>query len=362
MANWPATWRQPSPGCAVVAQESSAAVVSNSTVQPFGINGQVDIDFNSDGQVDFQIDHDRVDLNGTDLDYLQVDKNDASSAADPLPIDNFAGFPNNGLTYNKDHKYLTDGGTNGGDQGEYVAALDFGASIGPASSGVWEFQEGANFNSSGGYRRPNRLIDEDNGQIDSTLGGFTINPTPGSARFLGLGGEVKYVGVAIDLQDAGYPGNTYPTVNGPNDMDDPLNYWYGWIGVRITNEADATGEVVGYAYENQLGVAISAGDVGTPMGLDGDYNGNNIIDAADYTTWRDAMTAGATSLTNDHTPGVVDESDFTYWRSHFGESLGAGSARSVAVPEPASIVMAAVGSFTLVGALIVRKWFGRDKT
>jgi hypothetical protein len=36
-----------------------------------------------------------------------------------------------------------------------------------------------------------------------------------------------------------------------------------WI--RITNEANATGEVVGYAYENQLGVAIAAGDVGTPM-------------------------------------------------------------------------------------------------
>jgi hypothetical protein len=30
-------------------------------------------------------------------------------------------------------------------------------------------------------------------------------------------------------------------------------------------------------------------------------------------------------LPNDPTPGVVDESDFLYWRAHFGESLGAGS-------------------------------------
>ena len=54
----------------------------------------------------------------------------------------------------------------------------------------------------------------------------------------------------------------------------------------------------------------------------GDYNGNGVIDAADYTTWRDAMTAGATSLLNDPTPGTVDESDYMYWRENFGAVLG----------------------------------------
>ena len=72
----------------------------------------------------------------------------------------------------------------------------------------------------------------------------------------------------------------------------------------------------------------------------GDYNGNNEIDAADYTTWRDAVTAGSTTLLNDPTPGTVDESDFLYWRAHFGESLGSGSgAGQAAVPEPASVVL-----------------------
>ena len=83
---------------AVVSSEANAVVVSNTTVQPFGINGDVNIDFNSDGQTDFQIDHDRVNLNGTDLDYLQIDKNDVSSAANPYPIDGFAPFPTNGPT------------------------------------------------------------------------------------------------------------------------------------------------------------------------------------------------------------------------------------------------------------------------
>ena len=52
-------------------------------------NGTVNIDFNNDTQIDFQIDHDRVNLSGTDLDYLQVDKNDVSSESNPLAIDDF---------------------------------------------------------------------------------------------------------------------------------------------------------------------------------------------------------------------------------------------------------------------------------
>jgi hypothetical protein len=88
-------------------------------------------------------------------------------------------------------------------------------------------------------------------------------------------------------------------------------------------------------------------------GLPGDYNGNNTVDAADYTIWRDALTAGATSLLNDPTPGTVDESDFTYWRAHFGESLGSGAAAGLpgspaAVPEPASILLLFFGGNALL--------------
>jgi len=73
-----------------------------------------------------------------------------------------------------------------------------------------------------------------------------------------------------------------------------------------------------------------------------DYNGNGFVDAADYTVWRDAMTAGSTTLLNDTTPGIVDESDFVVWRDAFGLAVpgfgggsGAGQA-AAAVPEPAT--------------------------
>jgi len=85
--------------------------------------------------------------------------------------------------------------------------------------------------------------------------------------------------------------------------------------------------------------------VSSAAGLAGDYNDNGFIDAADYTAWRDALTAGATELTNDSTPGTVDESDFLYWRDHFGEALGSGggSGSAASVPEPSSILLLMAG-------------------
>jgi len=82
----------------------------------------------------------------------------------------------------------------------------------------------------------------------------------------------------------------------------------------------------------------------TSIGLDGDYNNDGEINAADYSVWRDALTAGSSSLINDPTPGTVDESDFLYWRAHFGETapFGAGSGAGT-VPEPTSQVLMLLG-------------------
>lgn len=102
------------------------------------------------------------------------------------------------------------------------------------------------------------------------------------------------------------------------------------------------------------GVDFTQVSVNAIMTLMGDYNENDVIDAADYTVWRDTVTAGGTVLANDPTPGTVDESDFVYWRDHFGDVLGSGAGAQSAsvVPEPASFVF---GLMALAVAVLLRR-------
>ena len=69
-----------------------------------------------------------------------------------------------------------------------------------------------------------------------------------------------------------------------------------------------------------------------PGGVQGDYNGNGIVDAADYVLWRN----GGPLQNEVNTPGVVDASDYTAWRARFGNTSGSGSLTGAAVPEPAT--------------------------
>lgn len=96
--------------------------------------------------------------------------------------------------------------------------------------------------------------------------------------------------------------------------------------------------------------------VSAPPALLGDYNENGIVDAADYTVWRDNL--GGTLLPNDPTPGTVDSTDYDFWKAHFGATLGAGSGGGATgvVPEPASLGLLAFG---LTCMAVARKRSGR---
>jgi hypothetical protein len=75
-------------------------------------------------------------------------------------------------------------------------------------------------------------------------------------------------------------------------------------------------------------------DIAAP-GVNADYNGNGVVDAADYVVWRNA---GPTdTLPNDPTAGTVDGSDYDLWRSRFG--LNSGSGAGGAVPEPGTALL-----------------------
>lgn len=362
---------------ASLVSSTDAAIVAHTTPQAFGVNGEVSIDFNQDGQIDFQIDHDRVNLNGTNLDYLQLDKNDDNSATNPLAYPGFIiegqnlyqnHFPLNGSLKNNDSQYLsfTDFG---GSKGGYVVALKAGDVIGGDGTGsfvpgtLWDYQEGDNFTGTGRSIRANRLIDEDATQIDQTLGGKTaeqvfvpLGPQPDFPElddFIGLGGATRYVGVRVDLNDAAETSlNVADLAQNP---DFPQHFWYGWIGVRIDNEADATGAVTGWAYESVQGMSIVAGDVGPVINADFDRDGH--VDGADFLLWQrqlgSTVTAGTGADGNSDTH--VDGLDLTIWKGAFGSSTAVATGAGMAVPEPSSLLTAALGGLLLFGCWVAKR-------
>ena len=58
----------------------------------------------------------------------------------------------------------------------------------------------------------------------------------------------------------------------------------------------------------------------------GDYNGNGIVDAADYGLWRNAQgqSVAAGTGADGSRNGTVDPEDYTVWRTHFGQSASGG--------------------------------------
>jgi hypothetical protein len=79
----------------------------------------------------------------------------------------------------------------------------------------------------------------------------------------------------------------------------------------------------------------------TAAGLAGDYNGNGVVDAADYVMWR-----------NDPSAFGGDPAGYNTWRANFGKTGGSGAslAGAAVVPEPGSgallmmLVMLGLGS------------------
>jgi hypothetical protein len=95
----------------------------------------------------------------------------------------------------------------------------------------------------------------------------------------------------------------------------------------------------------------------TVGGVLGDYNKNGVVDAADYTVWRDKLGQPGSTLDNRNpaNSGNINPDDYAYWKSRFGATSGSGSfaTGSSPVPEPATAWLA----FVLCGsiALAVRR-------
>jgi hypothetical protein len=94
-------------------------------------------------------------------------------------------------------------------------------------------------------------------------------------------------------------------------------------------------------------------DAEPPVGLPGDFNADQAVNAADFVVWRKNLGAADETALNGNGDGMngVDPGDRALWRTNFGRLAEGGSGSTLgAVPEPHSVALLVAG---IAGALTI---------
>ena len=210
--------------------------------------------------------------------------------------------------------------------------------------GVGTYQVGAGLTQNGGVLAPGNSagVTTVNGFYNLQDGALEIELLSSGAAGVGFDQLVVSSGVTLSatsrldvlLGYAANVGDSFLIVNSTNASP---------ISGTFANDDDLTAEFESLRYSFSLDYAAGTGnDIALTVesvSLIGDYNGDGVVDAADYTVWRDSVGAGVAAFAgaDGNGDGVVDDADHAVWAAHFGASLEAAMAR--AVPEPAGMAL-----------------------
>jgi hypothetical protein len=190
----------------------------------------------------------------------------------------------------------------------------------------------------------------------------TVRAGAGGFQWMTINVEVDTdaIGPAGTTTDAGFArismrsensGNTLAIGTIDNSNDDTVpTVLGGSIAVLMSDLFSSVTVDPTYSFGLFDNVQVFEGLVPLPMdeGLAGDYNGDNVVDLADYTVWRDSLGASGDDLAADGDgSGTIDEGDYTEWKNSFGESLDSSAGvLGQPVPEPCAgwLMVAAVAA------------------
>lgn len=250
---------------------------------------------------------------------------------------------------------------------EFRASSDFGfRAVLLDSSSIGDYKEN-------GVAIPGTPIQSPNWQY------FPLDPLLDAGTITLPNGSTGNANGLVDIADIGDGWHTYSATITPTTMTftldlfrDGLNNATGLAGVDSTVEVTIAlaenfnnppfkfdpaplnslriGAPSGVSSANALAsfdnLYLALEDIDVPSSLDGDYNDDGIVDAADYTVWRDNLGQSVT-LPGDTTPGTVVQADYDVWKNNFG-ATGALGAIGAGVPEPSSIALVAAAGIALV--------------
>lgn len=141
----------------------------------------------------------------------------------------------------------------------------------------------------------------------------------------------------------------------------------GVVGLAVTSlhPAEFGGPPTYPIWQTRDDAGGTAPSLTIEVALLGDISMDGEVDIADFTLWADAFGDTGAGLIEDVTmDGEVDIADFTLWADNFGSTYGpAGgiASASVAVPEPASLSLLAIGAlFVVITARGLRRRRGRS--
>jgi GH35 family endo-1,4-beta-xylanase len=135
---------------------------------------------------------------------------------------------------------------------------------------------------------------------------------------------------------------TTPTQSLTADASDSINF-NGFYGDYQFSVGVYKGTMSLIKGTSQYSVNINVGA--------GDYNFDGVVNAADYTIWRDTLGSTTDLRADGNHDSVVDGGDYDTWLSKFGTVYvagGSGADSTAAAPEPSALRLLALGGLALL--------------